>query len=70
MKETPEEFGEGSGLHPSVLTNDISKSLRAGKRTPKPMDGNFYGTEFSDIDIDPETLEELKDSFLKFLPAD
>lgn len=37
---------------------------------PEPMDGNFYGTQFSDLEIDPETLADLHENFMKFLPTD
>ena len=35
---------------------------------PKVMDGNYFGTSFSGIQIDEETMNFLKDAFLKFLP--
>ena len=34
------------------------------------MDGNFYGIQFSQVNIDDLTLRELKTSFMKYLPAD
>ena len=37
---------------------------------PKQMNGNYYGLEFSGIEIDTMTLDTLRDNFIKFLPDD
>ena len=34
------------------------------------MEGEFYGSQFSVVDLDKETLEQLKDTFFKLLPDD
>ena len=45
-------------------------SLRTGNQMPKQMGGNFYGVDFSGIEIDTMTMDQLRDNFLKFLPDD
>ena len=45
-------------------------TLRTGSQMPKQMNGNYYGLEFSGIEIDTMTLDTLRDNFIKFLPED
>ena len=37
---------------------------------PKQMNGNFYGLEFSGVEIDAPTMDSLRENFRKFLPTD
>ena len=34
------------------------------------MDGQFYGIQFSGVELEQPILDELKDNFIKFLPED
>lgn len=53
-----------------IRTAHDNMSLRTGNQMPKQMNGNFYGIDFSGIDIDMMTMDQLRDNFLKFLPDD
>ena len=41
-----------TGLDPDLLKNEVAASMRYRKNLPGPMDGNFYGTEFAELEID------------------
>ena len=34
------------------------------------MDGQFFGIQFSGVELEQTTLDTLKDNFIKFLPED
>lgn len=58
------------GNNTFVKNSHENMSLRTGNQMPKQMSGNFYGVDFSGIEIDTMTMDQLRDNFLKFLPDD
>ena len=61
----PEMSNEGD-----VRNSLAAQSFKANMTIPKQMNGNYYGLEFSGIEIDTMTLDTLRDNFIKFLPED